>query len=202
MARNWKIGEAVAAIKTGAAEDKYDIGHRFPLFTILTAQINEPAAQLLAAVPDYVTVRKMEAVLKGEIYADGDAPAGEADADEEVEAEVVEKPAKRQKKEKTEKVEEPAEATDGDKYDGMSARDLFDLCKKRSIECEPKKTADTYAKLLKKADAAEAKAAAKPKKEEPADDAWGDEDEEEAKPVVAKKADKKKAAEDDDEWDI
>lgn len=88
------------------------------------------------------------------------------------------------------------------KYGGKSAKELFELCKKRGIKAAPKKKADAYIELLKKADAAEAEAD---------DDDWDDDDEveEEAPKKQTKqkaKAKAKKPAEpeedDDDDWDI
>lgn len=113
------------------------------------------------------------------------------------------------------------EAEEKDKYEGMSAQELFKECKKRGLKAAPKKAAKVYIELLKKADT-EAEEA----EDEDADD-WGDEEDdvEEEKPVKkapAKKAPAKKAAEkkpakkapakkveaeeddadDDDDWDI
>lgn len=90
-----------------------------------------------------------------------------------------------------------------DEYAGKSAKELFELCKKRGIKAAPKKKADVYIELLRKADE---EAAAE---EEADDDDWGDEEQEEEKP--AKKSAKPKAAtkkpapkedDDDDDWDI
>lgn len=105
-----------------------------------------------------------------------------------------------------------AEDTDGDEadddaeddpYAGKTAKELFELCKKRSIKAAPKKKAEVYIELLKKADAAEAEA--------DDDDDWDDDDEveEEAPKKQTKqkaKAKAKKPAEpeedEDDDWDI
>lgn len=108
-----------------------------------------------------------------------------------------------------------AEDTDGDeaedegdveaKYGGKTAKELFELCKKRGIKAAPKKKADVYIELLRKAD--EEAAAA----EEEDDDDWGDEEEqEEEKPANKKQSTKPKATgkkqapkeDDDDDWDI
>lgn len=110
-----------------------------------------------------------------------------------------------------------AEGTDGDeadddaedegdveaKYGGKSAKELFELCKKRGIKAAPKKKADVYIELLKKADAAEAEAD---------DDDWDDDDdevEEEAPKKQTKQKAKAKAKkpvepeeDEDDDWDI
>ena len=90
-----------------------------------------------------------------------------------------------------------------DEYAGKTAKELFDMCKKRGIKAAPKKKADVYIELLRKAD--EEAAAAE---EEEDDEDWGDEEPEPEKP--AKKSAKPKAApkkpapkeEDDDDWDI
>lgn len=91
-----------------------------------------------------------------------------------------------------------------DKYAGKTAKELFDMCKKRGIKAAPKKKADVYIELLKKAD--EEAAAAE---EEADDDDWGDDEPEEEKPAKKQptkpKAATKKPApkeDDDDDWDI
>lgn len=103
-----------------------------------------------------------------------------------------------------------AEDTDGeadneaedDPYAGKTAKELFELCKKRGIKAAPKKKADVYIELLKKADAAEAEAD---------DDDWEDDEVEEEAPkkqtkqkakAKAKKSAEPEEDEDDDDWDI
>lgn len=91
-----------------------------------------------------------------------------------------------------------------DKYAGKTAKELFELCKKRGIKAAPKKKAEVYIGLLNKADE---EAAAE---EEADDDDWGDEEEEEEEkpakkqqPAKPKATAKKPAKEDDDDdWDI
>lgn len=81
----------------------------------------------------------------------------------------------------------PEPEDEGDEYDDMTAPELFKLCKERGIKARPKKKADYYADLLRKADAEAAEEA------DDADDDWGEEEEaEEEKP--AKKAKAKKPA--------
>lgn len=114
-----------------------------------------------------------------------------------------------------------AEDTDGDeaddevedegdveaKYGGKSAKELFELCKKRGIKAAPKKKADVYIELLKKADAAEAEADADE------DDDWDDDEAEEApapkkqakqkpKAKAKKKVEEPEEDDEDDDWDI
>lgn len=102
----------------------------------------------------------------------------------------------RGRKPKTETMPEPeAPETEDDPYNGMSAKELFNLCKERKIKAEIKKPADYYIDLLKKDDAKKAKEeAAKAEKD---DDDWGDDEE----PENGKKAEPEKD-DDDDDWDI
>lgn len=92
-----------------------------------------------------------------------------------------------------------------DEYAGKTAKELFELCKKRGIKAAPKKKADVYIDLLRKADE---EAAAEEADEE---DDWGDEEPEEEKPTkkqsakpkaAAKKAPAKAEEDNDDDWDI
>lgn len=97
--------------------------------------------------------------------------------------------------------DEADDEAEDDPYAGKTAKELFELCKKRGIKAAPKKKADVYIELLKKADAAEAEAD---------DDDWDDDDEVEEAPKKQTKqkakAKAKKPAEpeedEDDDWDI
>ena len=94
-----------------------------------------------------------------------------ADNSEDLEEEEDEKP--RNKKNKGKKktkvpMNEPEEEEDEweeeeQNYESMSAKELFQLCKERDIDCKPKKTKEYYIDLLEEAD------------EEDSDD-WDDED--------------------------
>lgn len=196
MAKNWKVGEAVEAVKAGDKEAIMDIGRRFPLFAVLAAQTNEAGVQLLNMVPDYVTARKIEMGLKEGVAETGDSD----DAEDKEEAKDEKEDKKAADKKDDKKADKKADDKKADKkedskkaavdpYEGKSAKDLFTICKERGIKVEPKQAADIYLKALKKDDAAKAKAAAA-KKDEKKDDDWDEDD---------KKDDKKK---DDDDWDI
>ena len=98
--------------------------------------------------------------------------------------------------------DEADDETEDDPYVGKTAKELFELCKKRGIKAAPKKKADVYIELLKKADAAEAEAD---------DDDWEDDEVEEEAPkkqtkqkakAKAKKPAEPEEDEDDDDWDI
>lgn len=61
--------------------------------------------------------------------------------------------------------DEEAEEPKKDPYAGKTAKELYAMCKERGIKVQPKKDAESYAKLLKKADEAEAES-------EEEDDEW------------------------------
>lgn len=192
MAKNWKVGEAVVAIQSGSTEDKLDIGRRFPLFAILAAQTNEAGVTLLNCVPEYVTARKIESVLKGELQEGSEDGGGNEDEDE--------KPATKKQ------AKAPAKSND-DELEGKSPKELFAIAQELGVEVEPKKTADYYIKAIKKHQEAEAKKAAAAKnkggskKAAEEEEDWGD-DEEETKPAKGKGSAKKASEEEDDDWDL
>lgn len=103
MARNWNVADAYEALRSGDKEARMDIGRRFPLFATATED------EIIAAIPDYISVRKVEAALKA------DAGVSEDDV-EEVKAEEVEE-AKPAKKAKAKKVAEPEEEDDEEEED-------------------------------------------------------------------------------------
>lgn len=105
MAKNWKVGEAVKAIKDGDKQAITDIARRFPLFAVKAAMVNDAAVELLDAVPEFITARKMEAVLKSGLSA----TTSDLDEDEEVEAEEGEEAPKRGRKPKKKDEEEVKE---------------------------------------------------------------------------------------------
>ena len=191
MAKNWKMGEAVRAVKSGNKEDIMDIGRRFPLFLSLAAQVNEAGALLIDCVPDYCTARKIESVLKGDVQ--------ETEKEDEVEDEPAkEAPKKEKKTAKEKKAPEKEQDDDDDDLESKSTKELFNMCKKAGLNVQPKQDKEVYIKALKDAEnGAE-------------DDDWDDaEDEEEAPKKPAKKADKKAAPkkdddddDDDDDWDV
>ena len=99
MAKNWKVAEAVNAIRNGDKDAIADIGRRFPLFAVNAATVNDGAMGLIEAIPEFITVRKMESVLKKGVD-DSEVESEEDEIDEE-EEEV--KPKKEKKKEKVAK---------------------------------------------------------------------------------------------------
>ena len=184
MAKNWKVGEAVKAVKSGNKADILDIGRRFPLFANLAAQLNDAGVQLLDCIPEYVSARKLESVLKGDVQPT-----------EEEETEVEEKPAKKKAPAKNTKAK-ASKKEEEDEYSGKSAKELYDMCKEAGLKVKPKQTKEVYIEALKSAE-----------NEVEEDDDWGDEEEEApkkpAKKTAKKKAPKKEVEEDDDDdWEV
>lgn len=226
MAKTWTIREAYEAIKAGDKDAIADFGKRFPLVTTALAQAghNEGLDAFMNALPDRVTTRTVEMVLK-----EGVQPVDEDEVEEEAPVKdnkksdkksKAEKPAKKGKKadpepeedEDDEEVEEDDEVVEEEEveeidYSSMNAVELFKECKKRKLKVEPKQKASVYIKALKADDEANAS-------DEDADEDWDDEEEEvEEKPTKkstknakatkpAKASKKSKADDDDDEWDI
>lgn len=93
MAKNWTIGEAFKAVMEGDKEGILDVGKRFPLSCVMLAKVNAEAAVIFDALPENMTVRKLESVLKGDIEV-----SDEDDTNED--ASVVEKKEKKEKAEK------------------------------------------------------------------------------------------------------
>lgn len=93
MAKNWTIGEAFKAVMEGDKEGILDVGKRFPLSCVMLAKVNAEAAVIFDALPENMTVRKLESVLKGDIEV-----SDEDDANDD--APVVEKKEKKEKAEK------------------------------------------------------------------------------------------------------
>ena len=161
MAVNYSIGQAFEVIAKGEdVEAIADIARRFPMVAIHCAKLTgvaDVAGPLLGAIPAYVSARKVEKAFK--VGASDDVEdVEETETDDEPE-EKAEKPApkKRARKAKAESEPDPAEPeadeSEGGKYDGMNAMELFKECKKRGIKAQPKKTAKFYKDLLEKNDA-------------------------------------------------
>lgn len=154
MAVNYSIGQAFDVIAKGEdVEAIADIARRFPMVAIHCAKlagVADVAGPLLGAIPAYVSARKVEKAFKVGASDDiEDVEETEAEPEEEAEKPA---PKKRARKAKAEPEPDPAES-EGGKYDGMNAMELFKECKKRGIKAQPKKTAKFYKDLLEKNDA-------------------------------------------------
>ena len=201
MATNWTLSQALAKITEGTDKAAIaDIGRRFPLTAVAIAKIgdNEGATTIINALPEHITARKIESVLKDGIADSGANDDDDAEDEEEAPKKEAKKPVKKTAKAKTE------EAAEDEEEDDPVA--LYKKCKKAGLKVAPKKTAKYYKDQLAKAEDAE---------EDADDDDWGD-DEEDEKPASKNKPTKKESAkkptkkaesepeddEDDDEWDI
>lgn len=142
MAKNWNVREFAEALSAGGDTKRdaiFDAGRRFPLTanlvsTIMATNGADGFKEFLVACPDWMTMRKIESVLKDGVNAPAEdetpeaveeeapkpekKPRGRKAKKEVVEEETAEeeKPAKKEKKAKApkkakkEKVEEPEEA--------------------------------------------------------------------------------------------
>ena len=203
MATNWTMAQATKEILAGNKEAILDIGKRFPLTATAIAAMgkNEGALTIISALPEHITARKIESVLKYGVVESAEDDVEETEVAEEKpvkkapakkEKAAEKKPAKKVKEVEEEDDEETEEEQD---YSEMTAMELFKLCKSRKIKVEPKQKAAVYIKALKAADAAAAN--------DDADDDW-EEEEEAPKKKPAKKPAAKPAKEEDeeDDWDI
>ena len=192
MAKNWSMKDAIAAVQSGNKEDIMDIGRRFPLTLCALSAVgdNVGAKTIIEAIPEYITVRKIEAILKDGVNESSDEDDEITEPKEmKVEKTVVEEPEDKPKRGRKKKVTDPREE--------MSEVELFKLCKSNGIKAKPKQDKKYYIDLLDQAEA----------------EAENDEEDEivEEKPV---KKDKKKKEvpmnppedededDDDDDWDI
>ena len=108
MATNWNVKQAYAAINEGNKEAIVDIGRRFPLTLNILSKIDEknPAVNLINALPEHITVRKIEQILKGDVE-EGEEGAAEITAEEANET--------------------TSEKETGSEYDKMNRKQLRDL---------------------------------------------------------------------------
>lgn len=158
MAKNYTPKELFDVIVDGTdIEALTDIGRRYPLLTVKLAKLTPVAgdvAEVLSALPDYLSARKLEKTIRGGAPEANDEAEVETDTEDEPVEEEKPAPKKRGRKPKAEKVEEEAAPeAGGGKYDGIPAPKLFQECKKRGIKAAPKKPAEFYVKLLEEDDA-------------------------------------------------
>lgn len=125
MAQNWNVKQALAAINKGNKEAITDIGRRFPLTSNILARIGEDkaAGELINALPDHITVRKIESILKDGVQVDDSDNDVDEDGDED---EAEEKPAK-----KAAKATKSEDADDD--YSKMSGDQLIALLKDAGV---------------------------------------------------------------------
>lgn len=95
MAKNWTAAEAAKVIVEGTdIEAIADIGRRFPVISNKLARCNSAVIDVMEAIPEYITIRKLEAAFKST-----------SENEEEIEVETA--PKKEKKTEKKVKEEKP-----------------------------------------------------------------------------------------------
>lgn len=188
MARNYTMAEAARILRAGVDKATLiDLGKKFPLTMMELAKQNENGLLFAMKLPEKLTTRKFEMLLR-----DGVEPEDDADENEVIE-----------EKANTEVAPEPKSWKEMSQYQRTKARkygeEYVAACKKldeAEEEEEPAKPAKKEKKVTKKV---------KPAKKVVEEDDEDDEEEEEIKPAkkekVAKKAAKKVEVEDDDDFD-
>lgn len=97
MAKNWTAAEAAKVIVEGTnIEAIADIGRRFPVISNKLARCNSAVVEVMATLPEYITIRKLEAAFKNS-----------SDDEEEIEVE-IEAPKKKKAKKEEKKIEKKA----------------------------------------------------------------------------------------------
>lgn len=240
-AKVWTLKEMIETIKEKNDPDKIrELCRRFPMLTVTLASVDYNSAMAMAEiVPDYVRLIGMERqLLHDQSQGDPDdvegetenAPAEPEEAEEAPEKDPVEtkreKDRKRQQrkrqKDRDEKdakeAEEAAaaaeEKAEAGKYDEIGAVKLFEMCRARGLDVQPRKKQRFYIDILEADDEKKAKEAADAASEEDEED-WGEEEdlEEEvkekpqktskAKKSMAKKdAEPEPEEEDEEDWEI
>ena len=80
MAKNWTAAQAIKVIRAGKnKEDIMDIGRRFPLFAVIAA--SNPV-EIVEALPDFISARKIEAILKGNVDTSSEAEDEDSESED------------------------------------------------------------------------------------------------------------------------
>jgi len=83
MARNYTIAEAARIVREGT--DKValiDLGKKFPLTMLQLAKLNEVGFNFVAVMPEKVTTRKIEMILRGDVEVDEESENEKPEVDE------------------------------------------------------------------------------------------------------------------------
>lgn len=137
MGKNYSLAQVAEIISTGENEQIVEVVKKYPITSLRLAELinNKAVISLLSALPESVTVAKVEKAFK-----DG-VSKGKNEEEEEADDEVQ---------------EEAVEEAGGLDYSSMTASKLYDLCVKRGLK--PKKHGSSKAYLvglLKEADGVE-----------------------------------------------
>ena len=200
MAKNWSLREAANEILAGNKEAIVDVGRRFPLTANAIAAMgkNDGALTIIGALPDHISARKIESVLKDGVQEIDDTDEEDVAEEKPVKNEKATKSAKEEKKpvDKKKAAKKPAmnePEDDEEDLESMSEVELYKLCKSKKIKAAPKQDKAYYIALLQ------------PEEVNDEDDDWEEEEEEKPTKKSNKKTTKKSKKEDEDEeddWDI
>lgn len=151
MAKNWMVSEVAKEINVRGfkTEEVQDFGRRFPITSLVIARTlagdTEAATEFFKALPDYVTMGKMEKFFKEGLDA--------VDADD---AEVVDETTEEKKEASGKKKEADKKPADdaGDKdLASMKSSELWELGKSLGIKTSLLRGKDNMIKLIKEAQA-------------------------------------------------
>jgi len=203
MATNWKLAEAVKAIRANDVEAIKDIGKRFPLFAVNAAGGVEGLLRILEAAPEYLTARKIETVLRG-----GDG----AEEDDEDNKEEDEKPVKQAKKAGRPPKAETKDDEDNKEEDEKVAKvytkkELMKMKPAALKEIASELGVDLKAKKFKRLEGDEMRDATveailEEQEPEEKEETKGKESKKTAKDEKRGKSKKDKDEDDDDDWDV
>jgi len=128
MAKNWSAKEAIVVLAQG--KDKaaiQDIGRRFPLFATAGSRGVEGLLEIIQALPDNITARKVEGVLKegvGEYEEEKEEKPAKAKEEKKAKKATAKKGKKKVEEPEEEEEEEELEDEDWDEEEEESLEDL------------------------------------------------------------------------------
>lgn len=146
MAKNWLPKEIIKAIEENDTNAIIDATKRFPLAVFVLSGLNESGKQLLEALPEYITLRKIDRALREINGAIEDAVNDDEVEEVEEEKEVKKEKSQRGRKAKKQEVEEDDEDEDDDEEDEEEVKP------KRKEKKAPKKEKKAPKKKKKQVD--------------------------------------------------
>lgn len=168
MATNFSVADGVKVIAENSNQEQLEeFGKRFPRLAIMIAKCVATAGddfvELMSYIPAHVTAQKVNKSIKENAVSDGSDEEA-IEEPEEVEEDKAEEPKPapkkrgRKPKAKPEPEPEPEEVeedddSDDDGYASKTAKELYNECKKRGLNVEPRKSKNVYIEALEADDA-------------------------------------------------
>lgn len=160
MAKNWTVAEVATSINENGTmnENTLDFGRRFPVTTnlVVAALTGDKNAvlQLLIALPEYVTMSKLEKNFKTAI--EEGTPIGPVSSDEDTDSEEDEEtedeaPAPKTAKKVAGKKETVAASTDDDDLESKTGKELLEIGKELGIPVKAMKGKTMAIESIRKA---------------------------------------------------